>query len=491
MLSISLRTYHSGLKPRTHFSGCARTAPTAVTRGCLFGRRKHHPYTRGVCQLLCAYHWRQSLVTPVCPSLPAGPLPLLVAVVAVLAASSAQTSPPEVSVAGGRVRGRWSQTESSGRAVAAFEGIPYAQAPIGELRFQAPQPAKPWTDVKVADRPGAICLQRDAFLDAKGIEGSEDCLFVNVYAPTVSRTSPLPVMVFVHGGGFFFGAGHLYGPGHLLEQDVILVTFNYRLGPLGFLSTADDVIPGNYGLKDMVLALQWVRDNVRAFGGDPGRVTIFGESAGGAAVHYLMLSPLSRGLFHGVVAMSGTALAPWAYNGAETNKEISAKVSQVLGCPGETSRALADCLAGKTGAEIIVVDEAFTEWTMHPMMTFRPSAEPSGPGAFIDRSPAEVLAAGEVADVPFMTGVTSHEGCLLVVPILESPAHTKELNDKFATLGPIIFYAKHLPESVNKKIFAQIRETYFGDRAIGNETRFEFIDVSSVQRRQPCQNYSH
>ncbi|KAJ1521774.1 hypothetical protein ONE63_003409 [Megalurothrips usitatus] len=423
-------------------------------------------------------------VIPVCPSLPAGPLPLLVAVVAVLAASSAQTSPPEVSVAGGRVRGRWSQTESSGRAVAAFEGIPYAQAPIGELRFQKFVKYKGVQWYVGVYRPGAICLQRNFFLQSVEIEGSEDCLFVNVYAPTVSRTSLLPVMVYVHGGGFLSGSGHIYEPGHLLEQDVVLVTFNYRLGPLGFLSTADDVIPGNYGLKDMVLALQWVRDNAGAFGGDPGRVTIFGESAGGAAVHYLMLSPLSRGLFHGVAAMSGTALGPWAYQGAEATKERAAKVSQVLGCPAGCSRALAECLAGKTGAEITGVDVAFMEWLAHPMVPFRPTAEPSGPGAFIDRSPAELLAGRrDVPDVPFMTGVTSHEGCIGVVPVGGPALTALELNDKFDSLGPVIFFAKHLPESVNKKIFAQVREAYFGDRAIGNETRLEFMDVSSGHER--------
>ncbi|KAK3923637.1 Venom carboxylesterase-6, partial [Frankliniella fusca] len=111
---------------------------------------------------------------------------------------------------------------------------------------------------------------------------------------TVSRAQPLPVMVYVHGDGFLTGSGWKYGPEFLLDRDVVLVSFNYRLGALGFLSTGDDVIPGNFGMKDQVQLLRWVRDNIAAFGGDPDQVTIFGESAGGASVHALTLSPLAK-----------------------------------------------------------------------------------------------------------------------------------------------------------------------------------------------------
>ena len=116
---------------------------------------------------------------------------------------------------------------------------------------------------------------------------------------TVSRAQPLPVMVWIHGGGFSTGSGFMYGPEYILDKDVIFVSFNYRLGPLGFLSSGDGVIAGNFGMKDQVQALRWVRDNIAAFGGDPNQVTIFGESAGGASVHALLISPLAKGACRG------------------------------------------------------------------------------------------------------------------------------------------------------------------------------------------------
>lgn len=145
------------------------------------------------------------------------------------------------------------------------------------------------------------------------IKFGEDCLTLNVY--TKSLTGKRPVMVWIFGGGFFLGSGNdiIYGPDYLIDEDVIVVTINYRLAALGFLSTNDNNAPGNYGLKDCILALKWIQNNIAQFGGDPTKVTIFGESAGAAAVHYLILSPIARGLFSRAISQSGSALSPWAF----------------------------------------------------------------------------------------------------------------------------------------------------------------------------------
>lgn len=196
-----------------------------------------------------------------------------------------------------------------------FQGIKYGKAPIGNRRFKAPLPEGPWKGIKMALREGASCPHRNMILE--NYKGNEDCLFLNVYTPKLpdSDGNPkLPVLFWIHGGGFQFGNGNafLYGPDYLIPENIILVTINYRLGALGFLNTGTHEAPGNAGLKDQVLALKWVRDNIEKFGGDPNEVTIAGQSAGSASVHYLLMSSITKGLFKRAIAQSGVALNPWA-----------------------------------------------------------------------------------------------------------------------------------------------------------------------------------
>ena len=192
--------------------------------------------------------------------------------------------------------------------VKAFLGLPYAAPPVGDLRWRAPQPPASWTGERDATKYGAHCAQNQAFDDMvfQDGEASEDCLFLNVYAPVnATSKSRLPVMFWIHGGGFAGGASS--EPRHngdfLPLKGVVLVTINYRLGVFGFLVTEDlakeaNGASGNYGLLDMVAALGWVKSNIQEFGGNPDNVTIFGESAGSAAVSTLMASPMAKGLFH-------------------------------------------------------------------------------------------------------------------------------------------------------------------------------------------------
>ncbi|XP_036141339.1 esterase E4 isoform X3 [Monomorium pharaonis] len=210
----------------------------------------------------------------------------------------------------------------------AFRGIPYAKPPIGELRFKDPVPAKPWSGDRDASKNGNMAVQINLFTHA--IEGDEDCLYLNVYTTKIEPLEKRPVMVWVHGGGFFIGCGNAIFnveqyPDYIIEKDVVLVSLNYRLDVLGFLNLNDKVASGNQGLKDIVLALKWIQKNISKFGGDSENVTIFGESAGGAIVHCLALSPVTKGLFHKIIAQSGVATNPWVlteWKNKTTNKSF-------------------------------------------------------------------------------------------------------------------------------------------------------------------------
>ncbi|XP_046587076.1 juvenile hormone esterase isoform X2 [Neodiprion lecontei] len=210
------------------------------------------------------------------------------------------TTQPEVTIPQGTLQGKI-MTTTHGRKISAFLGIPYAQPPVKNKRFANPVPADGWEGIRNATADGNFCPQissRDYITSV----GDEDCLNLNVFTPQMSggkNSSLLPVMVYVFGGRFMIGSANssVYGPEYLLNQDVVLVTFNYRLGALGFLSTGDKVASGNWGLKDQVLALEWVQRNIRYFHGDRDRVTLFGHSSGSACVHLLTLSKLTIGFY--------------------------------------------------------------------------------------------------------------------------------------------------------------------------------------------------
>lgn len=214
----------------------------------------------------------------------------------------------------GRIRG---QRADEGSDVLVFKGIPYAAPPIGELRWRPPQPVTPWKGTRnaLAFAPG--CPQPDVKIVGRVDRQNEDCLYLNVWTPSLDREKKLPVMFWIHGGGMTVGAGSMpfYRGGNLAEGGAVIVTINYRLGPLGFLAhpwlsaESELGISGNYGLMDQVFALGWVRRNIDRFGGDPGNVTIFGESAGSVGVNCLIASPRATGLFHRAIMQSGTAVS--------------------------------------------------------------------------------------------------------------------------------------------------------------------------------------
>jgi len=206
-------------------------------------------------------------------------------------------------------------------------GIPYAAAPIGEQRWRAPEPMPAWAGERTATRTGSACLQKGSWMGGAPeksigkVFGSEDCLFLNIWTPQIVPAEGLPVMVWIHGGGNTSGHGGSYDFSEMAERfDLVMLSFNYRLGSLGWFHQEalwdqdDDATDrsGNFGLLDQVALLEWVQDNIRNFGGNPDRVTIFGESAGGLNTFALLVSPMSRGLFHGAIAQSGytTSFSP-------------------------------------------------------------------------------------------------------------------------------------------------------------------------------------
>ncbi|KAK3923920.1 Pyrethroid hydrolase Ces2e [Frankliniella fusca] len=357
----------------------------------------------------------------------------------------AECTGPVVATRQGQLCGRLATT-ATGVTYHSFQGIPFAKPPVGELRFQDPQPAEPWTGVRRALQPGAMCLQSGqgavletlsptlkqamilfralpGFVSAAVRQQSEDCLFLNVYSRALEPgpglgpggSFPLPVLVWLHGGGFHMGSGgpDLYGPEYLMEASnaVVLVTLNYRLGPLGFLSVPDGGVPGNAGLKDQAAALRWVRDNIKAFGGDPHRVTIFGESAGGTSVQMHMVSPMSRGLFHAAISQSGSALNP--RSSTTDGPDRARRLARMLGVQGgddaDLVRGLRQLPASVINArsESVLTDaERARGLAVHP---FVPSAEPDQPGAFLPATPQELVYRGRAAPVPYITGVNSLE----------------------------------------------------------------------------------
>ncbi|VEN50797.1 unnamed protein product [Callosobruchus maculatus] len=214
----------------------------------------------------------------------------------------------------GTIQGSVKRTKDQGVQYFSFQGIPYALPPIGDLRFKDPVPFKGWEGVLDASKenlPSCIQILPTMF---GGTRESEDCLFLSIFTPAHSLNSidrPLmPVMVWIHGGGFLVGNPDIeyYGPDYFMEHNIVLVQISYRLSSFGFLSTEDMESPGNYGLKDQHIAFRWIKENIEYFGGDPNEVTIFGESAGAASVQYHMLNPENKGLFHRAISQSGSSL---------------------------------------------------------------------------------------------------------------------------------------------------------------------------------------
>ncbi|MDD9962086.1 MAG: carboxylesterase family protein [Gammaproteobacteria bacterium] len=288
-----------------------------------------------------------------------------------------------------------------------FLGMPYARPPLGDLRWRPPQPAVAHEGVRAASAYGPACPQPRA--GQRGLDAtSEDCLTLNVWTPGLDD-GKRPVMVWIHGGGFRAGSGRIAGEA-LAARDVVTVSFNYRLGPLGFFShEALESQEANFGLLDMVLALQWVRANIDRFGGDPSNVTIFGVSAGGMAVSLLMVSPQAEGLFHRAIAQSG--YGTWAL--PRTRHAPHVKVLSMTMGPPPSAERIAHGLVAK------VTDQPATPSSLRGLdgTALAEAVEgfhlPVVDGASLPEEPGLLFAQGRQHDVPLITGGNSNEGSVM------------------------------------------------------------------------------
>ncbi|CAL1543609.1 unnamed protein product [Lymnaea stagnalis] len=243
-----------------------------------------------------------------------------------------------------------------------FLGVPYASSPTGQLRLAKPEVPEPWTETRDALEHGAKCLQRIIPDDPPmvSVPFEEDCLFLDIYSPSYRNATKVPVMMFIHGGGFYGGSGALYNFTNVALRGVTVVSVSYRLDVFGFLSTEDEIIPGNFGLLDQILALEWIKSNVENFGGNPGKITIFGGSAGAVSASILTLSPLTRGRFQGAILQSGVASCGWGYHHPDSSfakpRVTATELGRMLNCtlPTEVfSQKLLECLRA-VPAELLV-----------------------------------------------------------------------------------------------------------------------------------------
>ncbi len=352
------------------------------------------------------------------------------------------------------------------RPIYSYRGIPYAKPPVGDLRFRPPQPLdEPWDGVLDATTE-RVCSQLD-YLTMAYI-GEEDCLHLNVHVPhRYEKDDPtlLPVMVFIHGGWFYSGDGgsKMYGPDRLLDRDVILVTINYRLGPMGFLTTMDNNLPANNALLDQQMALKWIKKNIAAFGGDSSRITIFGESAGSASVMYQFLSPGSEGLFNAVIAQSGSAISGFASSLDRHPAYYARSMAAKLGCdPEARTGQLRDCLLTKDVKDIVensLIDNNIFEYL--PMRWI-----PVVDGKFIPDDPLKLLESGKFnKDIPVMTGFNADEGLIITWKLLKLQSEMDKFNGDLEAnmLSLITGRGSNIEASdAEKKLVREIIEKNFG-----------------------------
>ncbi|KAI5639535.1 carboxylesterase family domain-containing protein [Phthorimaea operculella] len=354
-----------------------------------------------------------------------------------------------------------------------FKGIPYAAPPLGKLRFKAPEPPLRWEGVRNASEHGPICIQNNIFERTQYENASrEDCLFLNVYTPDLEPKTPLPVMFFIFGGAFESGSGNddIYGPDFLLPHGVILVTINYRLEALGFLSLENEDVPGNAGMKDQVAALKWVKKNIAKFGGDPDNITVFGQSSGSASVVYHMASPRSRDLFKRAILMSGVPNGDWS--SAYQSRRRAFILGQQLGFDTQDPKKLLEFLQNVPAEKLadvspnVLASEDIAA-KVFKIYHFTPTVEKDfGQERFLTEDPGKYLIKNGVKQDAVMMGHTSAESML---EMAGSDDIFTPYSQKPELLVPRQIIINNVPDKV-LEISDLIRKHYFGDKAISIDT---------------------
>ncbi|ESO98739.1 hypothetical protein LOTGIDRAFT_113809 [Lottia gigantea] len=365
---------------------------------------------------------------------------------------------PVVSTEKGKVQGY--RMDNNGADVDIFFGIPFAKPPLGDMRFKAPVPNDPWKGTLNATTKPNACMQGiDKYFNFSGSDMwnpntkiDEDCLYLNVWVP---RTNPpfqnKAVMVWIFGGGFYSGSSALdvYDAHHLAtENDVIVVSLQYRVGALGFLAMGHPEAPGNAGLLDQRMALEWVQRNIHHFGGSARNVTIFGESAGAVSVGLHLVSPLSRGLFDRAILQSGAAQNVWGTMPSSEAERRSRKLADILKCDGKAEAdVLIDCLRRVPPEDFpkyeFLVSSGIIQYPFVPVVD----------GNFLVETPAESLARGNFKRTPLLLGSNKNEGIWFImyeIPFFDIKLPGLITSDQFkSTIGKLFEFYPHFPHKLN------------------------------------------
>ena len=383
-----------------------------------------------------------------------------------------------VKIANGTVEG------AMDNGVRSFKGLPFGAPPVGEFRWKEPQPVKNWTGVRKADKFGPRAMQRNIFGDMnfRADGTSEDCLYLNVWTSAKSNKEKLPVLVYFYGGGFMAGDGSepRYDGASMASKGMVAVTVNYRLGVFGFfahpeLSKENSYKgSGNWGLLDQSAALKWVAKNIAAFGGDPKRVTIAGESAGSVSVSAQMASPLSRNLIAGAIGESGSIMGALPATTLTEGEQSGVKFATAIG-----KNSLAEMRA--------MPADQLLEATAKPGL---PRMSPTVDGYFFPKDPSQIFSAGEQAHVPLLAGSNSEEqgaGAILgrETPTVEN--YRKALQRLYKENADDIF--KHYPASTENEVLDAARDLA-GDRFIAFST-WKWVEYSTKTGGKPTYYYRY
>ncbi|XP_014275632.1 juvenile hormone esterase [Halyomorpha halys] len=354
---------------------------------------------------------------------------------------------PQVTVSQGTMKGQALKSRD-GRDFFSFTKIPYAKPPVGELRFKISEKADNWTDILDATQRVPYCYQPNQGIS--GIVIQEDCLYLNIFTP--NTTGKLPVIFSIHGGGFMTGSADYFSYGRFfMDEDVVFVAPNYRLGTLGFLSLEDNSIPGNMGLKDQALALEWVYKEISAFGGDPNMITVIGESAGGVSSNLICSAPRTNGLIKGCVSQSGNNWSPWSYQKPGVPRERALNLVKAVGCDG--SKDYLKCLQSKPIEQ--VSDISLLSNVSTGLSIISPILEPSSaPGALLTVWPPVAK-----KSYPWIVGMTQDDGLLFTYEYEYKMKSQQEIDQFINNFNNTVISKLNLENKVND--FQKIWERFF------------------------------
>ncbi|CRL01612.1 CLUMA_CG014237, isoform A [Clunio marinus] len=347
----------------------------------------------------------------------------------------------------------------------AYMGIPYAEKPLGDKRFRAPIKVSSWSGVLNATEFSPMCMQVNLLSQSPV---AEDCLYLNVFTKNLplSRENETlqPVVVYIHGGSFQLGSASDHKPHLLMERNVVLVSFNYRLGAFGFLSLGNEEIPGNAGFKDQVMVLEWVQNNIHHFGGDPKLVTLMGNSAGAYGVTAHMVSSMSKGLFHRVVALSGSIT--YQRKLEDNYLDLGRRLAEKMNCTVSDIDEMIKCLREKPAVDFNLIE--LREYPQCTIMTWFPVIEKDfGQRRFLSDDPKKLFQSANFSKVPIIIGRTKDEFVDIPSRMIQFPI-IDELNQRYDEVAPHCFFYE---TNTEKSRSQTLKDVYFP---------YDVIDIKSL-----------